>query len=313
MKTNRIYGWNTGVFNQISSLTYLDLSHNLIKTVNKSSFPTAFLTNLKKINLGKNQFACTCEQIWFVNWLRRTNITLVDYPIRYYCTTPDNYNGQLLKDYEPSFLSCNPIFMILISMSAGLCILISIMIVFLKCNTNIKNLLYLLKVKQFRRKGYLPILNSDDYEYHAFVVYCDENRIWVHNDFVKKLENEEGLKFCIFHRDFEVGESVSGNVDKYLKKSWKVVVIISNAFAKSEWCQWEVDIIQERRRQQGRNALLLVMLENVTSKNMTSPLRTLLDSTPHLRYTKGIGENLFWTAVTEDIRKAVGQPPISEL
>ncbi|CAC5413278.1 unnamed protein product [Mytilus coruscus] len=153
----------------------------------------------------------------------------------------------------------------------------------------------------------------DDYEYHAFVVYCDENRMWVHDEFVKKLENEEGFKFCIYHRDFEVGKPISVNIDQYLKKSWKVVVIISNAFAKSEWCQWEVDIIQERRRREGRNALLLVMLENLTSKNMTSPLRTLLDSTPHLRYKKGIGENLFWNAVIKDLRKAVGQPPISEL
>ncbi|VDI59841.1 Hypothetical predicted protein [Mytilus galloprovincialis] len=187
------------------------------------------------------------------------------------------------------------------------------MVIFLKCNTNVKNLFYLFKVKQFRRHGYMPIVNSDDFEFHAFVVYCDENRIWVHDDFVKRLENEQGFKLCIYHRDFEVGETVSGNFDKYLKKSWKVVVIISNAFAKSEWCQWEVDIIQERRRRQGRDALLLVMLENITSKNMTSPLRTLLDSTPHLRYTKGIGENLFWTAVIEDLRKAIGQPPVSEL
>jgi hypothetical protein len=36
--------------------------------------------------------------------------------------------------------------------------------------------------------------------------------------------------------------------DNFLKKSWKVVVIMSNDFAKSEWCQWEVDIVQERRR-----------------------------------------------------------------
>ncbi|CAC5413280.1 unnamed protein product [Mytilus coruscus] len=218
MRKNRIYGWGRDVFAPVASLQYLDLRHNLIRIVNETSFPTALLANLKTINLAKNPFACTCEQIWF-----------------------------------------------------------------------------------------------DDYEYHAFVVYCDENRIWVHDKFVKKLENDEGFKFCIYHRDFDVGESISGNVDKFLKKSWKVVVIISNAFAKSEWCQWEVDIIQERRRRQGKDALLLVMLENITSTNMTSPLRTLLDSTPHLRYKKGIGENLFWTAVIEDLRKAVGQPPFSEL
>ncbi|XP_076075947.1 toll-like receptor 1 [Mytilus galloprovincialis] len=313
MRMNRIYGWDIDVFAHLTSLQYLDLRHNLIKIINESSFPTTLLENLKTIGLGTNQFACTCEQIWFVNWLRHTNITLLEYPKQYFCTTPDNYDGKLLKDFKPSYLSCNQIVTIVTSTTAFVCLWVLIMTIFLKCNTNIKNLLYLLKVKQFRRQGYLPILNSEDYQYHAFVVYCDENRMWVHNDFVKKLENEEGFKLCIHHRDFDVGESISGNVDKYLKKSWKVVVIISNAFAKSEWCQWEVDIIQERRRRQGRNALLLVMLENVTSKNMTSPLRTLLDSTPHLRYNNGIGENLFWSAVIADLRKPVGQPPVSEL
>ncbi|XP_063446805.1 toll-like receptor 6 [Mytilus trossulus] len=313
LRMNRIYGWDIDVFAHLTSLQYLDLRHNLIKIINESSFPTTLLENLKTIGLGTNQFACTCEQIWFVNWLRHTNITLLEYPKQYFCTTPDNYNGKMLKDYKPSYLSCNPIVTIVTSTTAFVCLCVSIMTIFLKCNTNIKNFLYLLKVKQVRRQGYLPILNSDDYQYHAFVVYCDENRMWVHNDFVKKLENEEEFRFCIHHRDFDVGESISGNVDKYLKKSWKVVVIISNAFAKSEWCQWEVDIIQERRRRQGRDALLLVMLENIKSKNMTSPLRTLLDSTPHLRYKNGIGENLFWSVVIADLRKPVGQPPVSEL
>jgi hypothetical protein len=40
-----------------------------------------------------------------------------------------------------------------------------------------------------------------------------------------------------------------------------MIVIISNSFTKSEWCQWEVDIIQERRRRQGRDAVLIIMLK----------------------------------------------------
>jgi hypothetical protein len=91
------------------------------------------------------------------------------------------------------------------------------------------------------------------------------------------------------------------------------VGIISNAFTKSEWCQWEVDIIQERRRRQGRDAVLIIMLKTITSRHMTSPLRTLLDSTSHLRYKKGVGEDLFWKAVTEGVRKPIGHSPISEL
>ena len=78
---------------------------------------------------------------------------------------------------------------------------------------------------------------------------------------MNKLEKEEGVRLCIHHRDFEVGETISGNIDNFLKKSWKVVVIMSNDFAKSEWCHWEVDIVQERRRRLGRDVFLLVMLK----------------------------------------------------
>ena len=72
-------------------------------------------------------------------------------------------------------------------------------------------------------------------------------------------------------------------------------------------------MIQERRRRQGRDAVLIIMLKTITSRHMTSPLRTLLDSTSHLRYKRGVGEDLFWKAVTEGVRKPIGHSPISEL
>ena len=52
-------------------------------------------------------------------------------------------------------------------------------------------------------------------------------------------------------------------------------------------------------------------VKSITSKYMTSPLRTLLDSTPHLRYSGGVGEDIFWKAAIESLRKPVGNPPVS--
>ncbi|XP_052069174.1 uncharacterized protein LOC127708363 [Mytilus californianus] len=79
------------------------------------------------------------------------------------------------------------------------------------------------------------------------------------------------------------------------------------------YCTQPAELIHERRRRQGRDALVLIMLENINSKHMTSPLRTLLDSTPCIRFKKGIGEDLFWKAVVEGLRKSIGQPPVSVL
>ncbi len=45
--------------------------------------------------------------------------------------------------------------------------------------------------------------------------------------FVKRLE-EKGMKLCIHHREFDAGMPITENIDKYMNKSWKVVVIMSN-------------------------------------------------------------------------------------
>ena len=78
-----------------------------------------------------------------------------------------------------------------------------------------------------------------------------------------------------------------------MNKTWKVVVIMSNSFASSEWCQWKVDVVQERRRRQEKGASVLLMLKAIDADHMTSDIRTLLHTTSYLRYRKGIGEELF--------------------
>jgi toll-like receptor 13 len=69
------------------------------------------------------------------------------------------------------------------------------------------------------------------------------------------------------NRDFDVGTSEAENVDNYMNKCWKVVVIMSNEFAKSDWCQWEVDFVQQRRRKKGKESFILIMLKSFESSS----------------------------------------------
>jgi hypothetical protein len=58
--------------------------------------------------------------MWFVDWLRRTNITVSGYPKKYRCAQPADMKNTLLKDYRPDVESCtpwNPLFTIIISTS----------------------------------------------------------------------------------------------------------------------------------------------------------------------------------------------------
>ncbi|XP_076080067.1 toll-like receptor 2 [Mytilus galloprovincialis] len=318
LSSNRLSDWNDGseIFRNMTSLRNLNMKDNFIKIINKKTFPADVLRSLKVLDLSYNSFVCTCDQLWFTEWIKTTKVKLLSYPTLYKCRSPPALDGTLLQKYVNSSKECppwNPIYTMVIILLLSVAVLAVIFAIIIKCQTNIKNYLYLWRINYNRRKGYLPLQDADDFEYHAFVVYCDADRHWVHHKFLKKLEQDEGMKLCIHHRDFEIGESITANINNYLEKSWKVVVILSNDFAKSEWCQWEVDVVQERRRRHGRDVFLLIMLKNIDSKHMTNQLRALLDSASSLKYPMGVGEELFWTAAVETLRKPLGHPPTALL
>ena len=223
LQGNKLSNWGNGndVFGNLTSIKHLDIGGNRINIINETSFPVPLLLSMKTLNLAYNPYYCICDQMWFVDWLRRTSITVPGYPAKYKCVQPAAMTNTLLKDYKPDVETCtpwNPLFTIIISISASVVFLIILFLTILKCHTNIKNYIYLLRVYSYRKRGYAPITDSDDFEYHAFVVYCDADRLWVHNKFVNKLEKEEGVRLCIHHRDFEVGETISGNIDNFFKK-----------------------------------------------------------------------------------------------
>ncbi|XP_052057701.1 toll-like receptor 13 [Mytilus californianus] len=324
LQKNFLQGWNRSdrVFGTNSSLKILNLRSNLIRVVNKTTFPQSLLFSLDKLDLGDNYFSCSCDQMWFRDWIRKnfelkisySKLMLVGYPEYYKCKLPGDMRGVPLQDYNPTDDNCKQVNPLIITASlltgAGIVSFIVIFIMY-RCQTNIRNYLYLCRFYKNKKSGYIQLDNCEDYEYHAFIVYCDADRNWVHNVCVKRLENEEGMKICIHHRDFDIGEPVTGNIEKYMSRCRKIIVVMSNNFAESEWCQWEVDLVHERRRRQGKGVSLLIMLRSIDSKHMTNRLRALLDSTPHLTYCSGVGEKVFWTALIKGLKKPIGHPPFA--
>jgi hypothetical protein len=73
-----------------------------------------------------------------------------------------------------------------------------------------------------QRNGNVQLHDRENYKYHAFVVYCEADSEWVHNTFVRKMENEANILLCIHQRDFDIGETIIGNIRKYGVLSNKV-------------------------------------------------------------------------------------------
>ncbi|XP_063397335.1 toll-like receptor 13 [Mytilus trossulus] len=314
---NKIARWNPSTFANMTSLRNLHLDGNLINIINKTSFPTMLLNTIEVFEISNNPFWCTCDQRWFLNMLRSTNITkkIRNWPKFYSCAYPENLKNSLLDSYRPSEAECGINYftsIIIISVCSVLIFVFFSALILYRCHFNLKNLIYFARVHHRIKKGYLKLSSCDDFEFDAFVVYCESDRQWVHNELIKRLEDNE-LKICIHHRDFHIGEPIINNIEKFMNKSWKIIVVMSNDFAKSEWCLWEVNLALERRRRQGKDALVLIMYHHIDSNHMTSELRTLLNTTPHLIFTEGFGEHMFWNAVVNGINKSLMLPPTAIL
>ncbi|XP_076107474.1 toll-like receptor 6 [Mytilus galloprovincialis] len=294
----------------------LYLDGNNIHVINEKSFPSYLLKSVKVLELSGNQNRCTCEIKWFLDTIRSTNLSIKmhkNWPKYYTCHYPDDLRKSLLADYFPTTAECNPlniVSIIIIAACSSVLILLFCVLMTFNCQINLENVLYLFRLKKRMKSGNFSLESSDDFEFDAFVVYCDADRLWVHGVLLKRLENAH-LNICVHHRDFDVGDTIINNIGKYMEKSWKIIVVLSNNFAKSEWSQWEVDLVQERRRRQGKEVLILIMYQQIDSKHMITPLKTLLDTTPYLSYKEGFGEYLFWNAVIKDINKPLNIPPTS--
>ena len=105
-----------------------------------------------------------------------------------------------------------------------------------KMRWHIRYWIYLIRAKHRNDSR----LSNTDYVYDGFVVYCYEDREWVHEKIVPVLEEEYVHKLCIHYRDFQVGKLFVDNIVESMKESRKVILVMSNAFTRSEWCQFEV-------------------------------------------------------------------------
>ncbi|XP_076074930.1 toll-like receptor 1 [Mytilus galloprovincialis] len=311
---NKLAKWNQNTFVNVTSLRKLHIQGNNINLINKTTFPLNLLLSLEKLDLTSNPFWCTCDLMWFLDTIRKTNLskTLTMWPSRYACSYPNELKYRWLKNYRPTVESCtpwDPTDTIIAFVFLGVLLVVISVTIILKCQTNIRNILYLIRLHRHKRRNCSSDLPAK-YEFDAFIVYCDSDRHWVHGELLKRLE-EVNLRICVHYRDFEAGQPITSNIENFMNKSWKIIVVMSNNFAKSEWCQWELCLVQERRRRKGSNAMVLIMRQQIDSKHMTSPLRTLLYTTPYLTWKSGLGQNIFWKAVIKGIKKTYSDPPIA--
>ena len=100
--------------------------------------------------------------------------------------------------------------------------------------------------------------------FDAFVLYNSRDRFWVHDMLRLELEGTFGFKLCLHFRDFEPGVAILDNVADAIKKSRKVMAVLSPNFLSSDWCIDELHM----SRSYDQNKIILLMLDSINAREV---------------------------------------------
>nr|UHH89910.1 Toll-6 [Plutella xylostella] len=136
---------------------------------------------------------------------------------------------------------------------------------------------------------------SSTYHYDVFVSYCNEDRPWVLDHLLPHVEKHCNVSVCLHERDFLVGLSILENIVSCMDRSKSILLVISQRFLLSQWCQFEMHLAQHRLLETRREDLILVLLEDIPRPMRPNTLHYLMLTKTYVLWPKEKAERrIFW-------------------
>ncbi|CAI9719063.1 toll-like receptor 13 [Octopus vulgaris] len=290
--------WNKVNCSAMTVLRKLELKDNKIIYVNPKLFSHLLFSNEKlKIDLSNNPFVCDCKTLWFRDWSQRNAGRLKNYKI-YRCFSPNSLGHIHLRNFSLSWDYCKDISKPSTIAVAGVIVaVLSVMFVFTAILSYIKRWSIRLCIYQslVRKRKYNALVNNGQYKYDAFICYCSTDVNWVLNKLLPIIEEENHFNLCLHDRDFLVGNDIVDNIVDSMQQSRKVVLVLSNDFAQSSWCQFEASIAQQKILEEHYDIIIPVLLNEIPSNLQTNRLGILLKQKTYLEWPNDEQyEGMFW-------------------
>ena len=304
---NSITSWDWKAFLPLTRLKMLGLSANKITSLNEKSY-IDIADTLQEIDLSGNPFACTCDLLWFRQYMMTGNVIFLGFPegkANYACASPESLRGVPLLNFHISSYDC------LDKMEIGALFGFFITcLVFGVCTSLVLkywwHIRYYWFVLQAQRKQQKELLHQPQYRFDAFVCYHSDDRHWVIRKLLPNIEYDGGYDVCLHDRNWLGGIDIAENILMSIDRSRKVIMVLTNKFAASQWCQFEVAMAQHRLLEEGRDVLIPVLMEEIEGRNLTARLRHVLNTKTYLAWPREENkEAKFWGA----LRKALKRRP----
>ncbi|XP_026205520.1 toll-like receptor 13 isoform X1 [Anabas testudineus] len=280
------------------ALRFLNLSNNELTVINETVFQS--LPALTYLDLDNNPFTCDCSNAGFIQWVIGNNQTQVVNAHQYTCSSPGAEQGRKLLDFDVQSCWMDVGFLCFISSTClvVLTLLSSFIYHFLRWQLSYGFYLFLAFIYDSRKKK-----KGTPHQFDAFVSYNVHDEAWVYREMLPVLEEEQGWRLCLHHRDFQPGEPME-NITDTIYSSRKTICVISQHFLQSEWCSREIQMASFHLFDEQKDVLILLFLEEIPDQQM-SPyyrMRKLVKRRTYLSWPQaGQHTGVFW----QNVRRAL--------
>ncbi|XP_064596143.1 toll-like receptor Tollo [Liolophura sinensis] len=250
-------------FKPLKALRVLDLRHNSFHFIHSGVTQLWSKTApLRRIYLSDNPWHCSCSTVTFRNWL-----------VSNFYIVPDWRNvvckGISIIDHLPKKYECHRVLpkVYVNYTSKSLIIGLLLLTVFLvvtatfvfRIRKTLKALVFVKFGWSFRRAPW-----EKDKHFDAFILYNIYNRDgaaekWVNQELVEKLERrEKPYKVFLPDRDVNSEESIVDTSCQTIAESRRTIVVISESFATSQWCNRTFQMAYRHMLQNKKHKIIVV-------------------------------------------------------
>uniref|UniRef100_A0A0K2UHV1 Tolllike receptor 3 [Tribolium castaneum] n=1 Tax=Lepeophtheirus salmonis TaxID=72036 RepID=A0A0K2UHV1_LEPSM len=269
--------------NQITSISHqlpanmrlLHLDNNRLEITNEEVSALINAPELVEVSLSNNSFPCNCHSESLYRLLKTNdnpNLEIIDASqvVLRDCNIQGKEKDILISqfaDEEEFCLELNSLVIIYV-LPAILVLVFILGFVILSLIYKEKIHIFLYQYPVFRQ--YFIRNDESKNPYDVFISYSHEDSDYVEGKLVDGLESPQDdplLKYkCLLAiRDFVPGEVISEQIVQAVDKSSRTIIVLSEAFLRSDWAQYEFEIAHSRRK------VILLKIGDLPSKEDIGP------------------------------------------
>ncbi|XP_041457357.1 toll-like receptor 7 [Lytechinus variegatus] len=160
-----------------------------------------------------------------------------------------------------------------------------------------------------RRADYGAVQENDnEYMFDAYVSHHEDDRPFVQDEMLPRLEDENGFDLCVSFRNFRLGSNLLENVSSAQDVSRAIIFVINERFMQNGQCRLELEMASRRMleddEENGRRLLVLIMMDVLAPELVNNTLRMLLNHVAYLEWDP-VAEERCWGQLVATLRAMV--------